>query len=114
MVKDFDWAHFKRVLDIGGANGTVVAALLKQYPNMEGVVFDQPQARMRSHSLAACVPVGKECNKQAAICIKPRVLDIIGLVRKLQPSKDNPRTPVKLQFWSRQSLDLVTLTAWRY
>ncbi len=43
LVKDFQWKQFSRVLDIGGATGTVVAALAQQNPSLEGILFDQPQ-----------------------------------------------------------------------
>ncbi len=43
VVEDFRWKTFSRVLDLGGANGTVLAALIRENPSLEGILFDQPQ-----------------------------------------------------------------------
>ena len=42
-LADYAWSRFKRVLDIGGANGSVLAGLLKQDSHLTGVLFDQKQ-----------------------------------------------------------------------
>lgn len=43
MLRDFPWHHFKRVVDIGGANGSALAAVLKYESRLEGILFEQPQ-----------------------------------------------------------------------
>ena len=49
LIMDFPWGSFKRVLDIGGAGGTALAAVTQSHPHMTGVLFDQPQVLPRSH-----------------------------------------------------------------
>ena len=46
-VTDFPWSRYRRLIDMGGAYGSFLAALLRRCPRSEGVLFDQPQARAR-------------------------------------------------------------------
>lgn len=39
----FDLSRFRRVADLGGATGHLVAAVCEKYPGMHGVLFDLPQ-----------------------------------------------------------------------
>jgi hypothetical protein len=47
-----------RVVDVGGGNGTGVAALLTRYPHLEGVVFDLPHVREEAEANLAEARVG--------------------------------------------------------
>jgi SAM-dependent methyltransferase len=38
----YDFSDARRVVDIGGGNGTGIAAVLRRYPAVEGVLFDLP------------------------------------------------------------------------
>lgn len=38
----YDFSGFRKVVDIGGGHGALLAAILKTNPAMQGVVFDQP------------------------------------------------------------------------
>jgi O-methyltransferase domain/Dimerisation domain len=38
------WPNARHVIDVGGGDGTAVAALLKQHPHLRGTVFDLPHA----------------------------------------------------------------------
>jgi hypothetical protein len=42
LLDSFDFGRFRTIVDIGGGNGTLLAALLAAYPNLNGVLFDQP------------------------------------------------------------------------
>jgi hypothetical protein len=42
VLQAYDFGRFETVVDVGGGNGTLLAALLEAYPAMRGVVFDQP------------------------------------------------------------------------
>ncbi|KOG66634.1 methyltransferase [Streptomyces griseoflavus] len=44
VVPAFDWGALGRIVDVGGGNGTLLAALLAAYPRLRGTVFDQPEA----------------------------------------------------------------------
>jgi hypothetical protein len=43
LQQDIPWGRWDRVIDIGGAYGSVLAAVLTQHPGMRGVLFDQQQ-----------------------------------------------------------------------
>lgn len=41
-VEAYDLTGARRLVDVGGAHGHLLASILTRYPDMEGVVFDQP------------------------------------------------------------------------
>lgn len=43
MLADFPWQRFSRFIDVGGATGSFLAALLRRHPASRGVLFDLPQ-----------------------------------------------------------------------
>jgi len=42
LLDAYDFGRFGIVVDVGGGNGTLLAAVLAEVPAMRGVVFDQP------------------------------------------------------------------------
>lgn len=44
MVRSYDFAGMKRVVDVGGGYGELLTAILVAHPAMHGVLFDQPHA----------------------------------------------------------------------
>lgn len=38
----YDFSPFKRIVDVGGGHGALLASILARYPRLEGVLFDQP------------------------------------------------------------------------
>jgi len=42
VIDAYDLSDVRRLIDIGGAHGHLVAAILSRYPEMKGVVFDLP------------------------------------------------------------------------
>eukprot|EP00696_Hemimastix_kukwesjijk_P007595 gnl/Hemi2/19631_TR6515_c0_g1_i1.p1 gnl/Hemi2/19631_TR6515_c0_g1~~gnl/Hemi2/19631_TR6515_c0_g1_i1.p1 ORF type:complete len:453 (+),score=159.97 gnl/Hemi2/19631_TR6515_c0_g1_i1:141-1361(+) len=42
LVVDFDWSQFKRVLDIAGSRGSVLAAILAGHKGLTGLLYDRP------------------------------------------------------------------------
>ena len=65
VVKAYDFSPFRKLVDIGGGHGSLLAAILKANPDVEGVVFDLPptaegaRERLRAEGLAArCEAVG--------------------------------------------------------
>jgi hypothetical protein len=43
LIAAYDFGRFGTVVDVGGGNGALLAALLEAHPGMRGVLFDQPQ-----------------------------------------------------------------------
>jgi ubiquinone/menaquinone biosynthesis C-methylase UbiE len=41
-IEAYDLTGVRKLVDIGGAHGQLLASILTRYPEMEGVVFDQP------------------------------------------------------------------------
>lgn len=42
MLDAYDFAAFGTLVDVGGGNGSLLAAVLERHPNLEGVLFDRP------------------------------------------------------------------------
>jgi hypothetical protein len=57
----FDFSAFRRVVDVGGGNGALLIGILKAYPGLAGVVFDQPHAAMRAREQTAAAGLAGRC-----------------------------------------------------
>jgi hypothetical protein len=44
IVAAYDWGSLGHLVDVGGGNGTLLAALLREYPGLRGTVLDLPGA----------------------------------------------------------------------
>jgi hypothetical protein len=42
LIDAYDFGRFGTIVDVGGGNGTLLRALLDEYPHLQGVLFDQP------------------------------------------------------------------------
>lgn len=42
LLRDYEWGRFSRFIDIGGAHGTFLAAILRAHPSARGVLSDLP------------------------------------------------------------------------
>ncbi len=61
MVSQYDFSVFKTVVDIGGGNGSVMAAVLNKNPGVNGILFDLPEVINRSHENIATWGLGNRC-----------------------------------------------------
>jgi SAM-dependent methyltransferase len=43
VARAYDFGKFRRILDVGGGRGGLLAEILKVYPFVQAVLFDQPQ-----------------------------------------------------------------------
>jgi hypothetical protein len=57
----FDFSAFKTVADIGGGNGAFLIGVLKAYPGLAGIVFDQPHAAARAGERVAAAGLAGRC-----------------------------------------------------
>jgi hypothetical protein len=57
ILAAYDFSSFRTVADVGGGHGMLLAAILKAYPSVAGILFDQPHvvAGALSHLEAAGV-----------------------------------------------------------
>src|SRR6185503_13063029 len=44
VMRAYDFAGMRRIVDVGGGHGALVAAILEAYPDMQGVLFDMQHA----------------------------------------------------------------------
>ena len=51
VANDYDFAAFGTIVDVGGGNGSTLAAILRAYPGPRGVVADLPHARPAAEEL---------------------------------------------------------------
>ena len=57
VLKAYDFSEIRRLADVGGGHGMLLGSILKQYPSMEGVLFDLPEViagAPSSNHLAGC------------------------------------------------------------
>lgn len=43
IVLDFSWSSFHRIIDVGGAYGSALAAIMQEHRSLQGILMDQPQ-----------------------------------------------------------------------
>lgn len=43
LAEAYDFSSLQRIVDVGGGNGSVSAAILQLHPHLEAVIYDQPQ-----------------------------------------------------------------------
>jgi hypothetical protein len=43
IVRAYDFSGIRRLADVGGGHGLLLASVLRSYPNMQGVLFDRPE-----------------------------------------------------------------------
>ena len=48
VLRAYDFTGFTRIVDIGGGNGTLLAAILQAYPQMRGVLLDRAEVLTRA------------------------------------------------------------------
>lgn len=64
IAEAYDFSRFRRIVDVGGGRGGLLAQILRRVPTAAGVLFDQPQvverpARLeQSGLLDRCEPIG--------------------------------------------------------
>jgi hypothetical protein len=61
LLAAYDFARFGTVVDVGGGRGALLAALLRQYPALRGVLFDQPQVVAHAVPLLEAAGVSGRC-----------------------------------------------------
>jgi hypothetical protein len=62
IIAAYDFSETKTIVDVGGARGTLVAAILKAYPQAGGILFDLPHAIHDARALLDEEGVGTRCD----------------------------------------------------
>lgn len=61
LLAAYDFGRFRRLVDVGGGNGALLAAILGAYPALEGVLFDQPHVVAGAGALLEEAGVADRC-----------------------------------------------------
>jgi SAM-dependent methyltransferase len=61
----YDFTQFHYVVDVGGGRGNLLVTLLKRYPAMRGVVFDQPQVIEQAEDVLAAEGLSSRCGLES-------------------------------------------------
>lgn len=48
VASAYDFSGFGTIVDVGGGNGALLCGVLRAYPNLRGIVFDQPHVAERA------------------------------------------------------------------
>jgi hypothetical protein len=61
VVRACDFSHFRTIVDIGGGNGTLIAAILGAEPKLRGIVFDLPSGNAGAPRQLEAAGVAERC-----------------------------------------------------
>ena len=67
VARGYDFAGMRRIVDVGGGHGALLAAVLAVHPRMQGVIFDLPHAIAGAKTYLAKEGVSERCELIAAI-----------------------------------------------
>lgn len=65
MLDAYDFSGIRVLADVGGGNGEVLASVLTRYPDMRGILFDQPSVIERSRARLESAGVAGRCDATA-------------------------------------------------
>jgi O-methyltransferase domain/Dimerisation domain len=61
VLAAYDFGRFARVVDVGGGQGALLAAILAHHPGVRGVLLDQPQVVARAEGMLREAGVSARC-----------------------------------------------------
>ncbi len=61
IAASYDFSPFRKLVDIGGGNGSLLIGILKANPNLHGVVFDLPHAAEKARGKIAEAGLQSRC-----------------------------------------------------
>jgi hypothetical protein len=61
LVESYDFGRFGTVVDVGGGNGTLLAAVLTAFPATKGILFDQPHVVAGAGDVLEAAGVADRC-----------------------------------------------------
>jgi hypothetical protein len=51
VIRAYDFSAFRHIVDVGGGQGLMLAAILRAHPHMRGTLFDQPDVVARARAV---------------------------------------------------------------
>jgi hypothetical protein len=61
VVQLYDFSGIGKIIDVGGGHGTLIAAILRKYPEMTGILFDAPHVADRARESIASARLADRC-----------------------------------------------------
>jgi hypothetical protein len=61
LLEAYDFGRYRTIVDVGGGNGALLAALLGAHPGLEGVLFDQPHVVSSAPELLEREGISRRC-----------------------------------------------------
>lgn len=61
LIEGYDFGRFTTLVDLGGGDGTLLAAILRAVPGLHGVLFDQPAGLESAATTLAAADVADRC-----------------------------------------------------
>jgi hypothetical protein len=61
VVAAYDFSPFSKIVDVGGGNGALIAAILKQQPRVAGITFDLPASAERAKASLGAQGLAGRC-----------------------------------------------------
>ena len=62
VIRAYDFSSFRHIVDVGGGQGLMLAAILRAHPHMRGTLFDQSNVVTRAKTVLAERGVIDRCN----------------------------------------------------
>jgi hypothetical protein len=57
----YDFSAFRTLMDVGGGNGAILTGILQAYPDLNGIVFDQPATAERAREKLGAAGLAARC-----------------------------------------------------
>jgi hypothetical protein len=61
IAGSYDFSPFRKLVDVGGGDGSLLIGILKAYPNLAGIVFDLPQAAEKAGAKISAAELQTRC-----------------------------------------------------
>lgn len=61
VASSYDFSGVGKVIDVGGGHGTLIAAIMRKYPQMTGILFDMPHVADRARESIASAGLARRC-----------------------------------------------------
>jgi ubiquinone/menaquinone biosynthesis C-methylase UbiE len=61
VIKSYDFSPIRKLVDVGGGNGSFLTSVIKANPTMQGILFDLPSAIAGAKDLIAAEGMSKHC-----------------------------------------------------
>jgi O-methyltransferase domain/Dimerisation domain len=61
VTQSYDFGGIGRIIDVGGGHGTLIAAILRKYPQMTGILFDSPHVAEGARGSIASAGLAQRC-----------------------------------------------------